>query len=346
MKKVVNLQTKLPVLWEDKFLDLFLASDESQNMNTEDEEFFALFSESSELQEEKQDSDKAESELDTLNENIDTMEDKFTTISLENDDLQEVNQDKNTNNEEKDTFDDPVDTMVDKFLTVLSEDDDSDEEKQDGNLDRENDDAFEESTDLMVEKFIRLLSETDESEAGKPYSNTNDAETAGNKEVEDEQHFRKNICFTDITEKEKTVTVKMPVLLTELETEVDIIETIDLLKPLNNILKIEWSIQSLDCQVVLPSKTAFLKGEFIATCEFNNKESVNKIQALKFFIPWSKTVNINWVTAPDFPFSNEKEFTFQAQHQHNANNHYEFHQKFSEPIQSQLKKSTLYGIKN
>lgn len=298
---------------EDEFLNLLLAIDESQAMNeesdepyndvAEDETFFAVYSESSELQGEKvekPDSDKTESELDMLNENIDT--------------------------------------IVDKFLTELSENDETDEKKQDGPMDREDEDTFEESTDAMVEKFITLLSETGESEAGKQHSNINEAAAADIKEVEDEQLFRKNLCFTDINEKEKTVTVKLPVLLTELETEIDIIETIDLSKPLNNIVKIEWSIHSLDCKVAVPSKTAFLKGEFIATCEFSNKESENKIQALKFFIPWSKTVNINWVTVPDFPFSKEKEFIFLDQHQHNANNHYEFHQKFSEPIQSQLKK--------
>lgn len=125
--------------------------------------------------------------------------------------------------------------------------------------------------------------------------------------------------------------------MAELETDVDIVESTDLLMPLDNILKVEWSVQSLDCKVVLPSKTVFLKGEFIAEIEFSNKKLENEIHSLKITIPWKKTENIHWLSVPDLPASNQKEFMFQFQQEHDSNYHYEAYQKFAEPIQSQLK---------
>ncbi|WP_155889482.1 hypothetical protein [Solibacillus isronensis] len=122
-----------------------------------------------------------------------------------------------------------------------------------------------------------------------------------------------------------------------METDIDIIETIDLLLSLDNILKVEWSVQSLDCNVVLPSKTVFLKGEFIAEIAFSNKELENNIQTLKVTIPWKKAENIHWLTLPDTPFRKQEEFMFQAHHEHDPNYHYEAKQKFAESIQSQLK---------
>ena len=62
----------------------------------------------------------------------------------------------------------------------------------------------------------------------------------------------------------------MAVLLTRLELDIDIVETIDLLT-LENISKVEWSIQSLDCKVAPPSTTVFIKGELIADIECINK---------------------------------------------------------------------------
>ena len=50
-----------------------------------------------------------------------------------------------------------------------------------------------------------------------------------------------------------------------------------------------------------------------------------------------KNENIHWLTLPDLPFSNQKEFMFQSHHDHDSNYHYEAYRKFAESIKSQLK---------
>ena len=88
----------------------------------------------------------------------------------------------------------------------------------------------------------------------------------------------------------------MPVLLAKLNIEIDIVENIKFFMPLENISKVEWSMGSLHCQVVLPSTTLFIKGELIAEIEFINNGVNNIIHSLKVPIPWSKTTTIHWLT--------------------------------------------------
>ncbi len=96
-----------------------------------------------------------------------------------------------------------------------------------------------------------------------------------------EQPFQKNTLFTASVEMKQTTIVKMAVLLARIELDIDIVETIDLFMPLENISKVKWSMRSLNCKVVLPSTTVFLKGELIADIEFINKGSNNTIHSLE-----------------------------------------------------------------
>ena len=340
--------------------------------DTFEDKFLELFSESDESKEERQDSNKNERENDALKDNTDSVEDKFVAMLLESDELEAEEQDDNMNAIDTGAVDENTDKMVDKFYTMLSESNELEAEERDGDMGAEDNDAFDENAgqdsntheaeideleekhEILEDKFSTiLLSESDELQEEKQdslftnfkdkksdddsFNKDNQYNIACYKEINDEQPFQKNTYFTNLIEKKKTITVKMPVLLTELETDIDINETIDLLMLLDNILKVEWAIQLLDCKVVLPSETVFLKGECVAEIEFSNKELENNIQSLKISIPWTKIVNVNWITVPDLSYSNQKEFIFQAQHEHDSNYHYEDYQKFSEPIQSQLK---------
>ena len=327
------------------------AIDESADMMVN--EFLTMLSESEELEEEEQDSNMNEADNDALDKSTDMMAEKFLTMLSESDELEEEKQDGNLNTEDNDGFDENTNKMVEKFLTMLSESDESQEEKQDSNTNEIEVDALDENTDILEKKFSSVFSESNElleEKQDSSFTNFDDTKSEDDsinknnpyniacfKKKDDDQLYRKSTQITDFIGKKKTTTVKMPVLLAELETDVDIVESTDLLLPLDNILKIQWSVQSLDCKVVLPSKTVFLKGEFIAEIEFSNKELENEIHSLKITIPWKKTENIHWLSVPDLPSSNQKEFMFQFQQEHDSNYHYEAYQKFAEPIQSQLK---------
>ncbi|MEK4081848.1 hypothetical protein [Solibacillus sp. FSL K6-1126] len=347
------------------------------NTETPADKFYIMLLENDDELQEEQDANIIAEEIDGSNENTDTLADEFYTMLLENDDELQEESDGNMIAEEIDGSNENTDTLADKFYTMLLENDDELQEESDDNMIAEEIDAPNENTEKLADKFITILSESDELQKEKQNSSfTNFRETksveredfskhelqlcqkkpsiekkrrnyyinknnpyqiAGFNEVDGDQLLQKNTYFNDSVENKKKITVKMPVLLTELETDIDIIETIDLLLSLDNILKVEWSVQSLDCNVVLPSKTVFLKGEFIAEIAFSNKELENNIQTLKVTIPWKKAENIHWLTLPDTPFRKQEEFMFQAHHEHDPNYHYEAKQKFAESIQSQLK---------
>nr|MBC9722538.1 hypothetical protein [Lactobacillus sp.] len=313
-----------------------------QNNKTEDK-FHTLLSESEDvLQEEKQDMDTNEEGHEALNQHNNKTEDKFYTMLSESEDvLQEEKRDMDTNEENHDALNQQNNKTEDKFHTMLSENEDVlQEEEQDGSftnlkeikpveievLSKDELPLYHKKTSFKKEKKRKYYITKN-----NPYNRT------CMKEVDDEQFFQKNTHLIDPVEKKEKTTVKIQVLLARLETDIDIVETIDLLMPLENILKVEWSIHSLDCKVVLPSKTVFLKGEFIAEIEFSNKGLENKIQSLKVSIPWSKTANINWISIPDFSYRNKNEFMFQSEHEHDPSFHYKYFQKFAEPIRSQLK---------
>ncbi|WP_342574205.1 hypothetical protein MHH37_18665 [Solibacillus sp. FSL K6-1781] len=355
----------------NKFLTMLSESEELEeeeqdsNMNEADndaldkstdtmaEKFLTMLSESDELEEEKQDGNLNKEDNDGFDENTNKMVEKFLTMLSESDELEEEKQDGNLNKEDNDGFDENTNKMVEQFLTMLSESDESQEEKQDSNTNEIEIDALDENTDILEKNFSSVFSESDElleEKQDSSFTNFDDTKCEDDninknnpyniacfKKIDDEQLYRKSTHITDFIGKKKTTTVKLPVLLAELETDVDIVESTDLLMPLDNILKVEWSVQSLDCKVVLPSKTVFLKGEFIAEIEFSNKKLENEIHSLKITIPWKKTENIHWLSVPDLPASNQKEFMFQFQQEHDSNYHYEAYQKFAEPIQSQLK---------
>lgn len=195
-----------------------------------------------------------------------------------------------------------------------------------------------ETTETIEDEYFTMLTESDELQEEKQDSLFPSLEEKKSDDIEALSNFRDTDFINNIN-KRKPATVKMQVLLSRLETEIDIVETVELLRPIENIVKVEWSIQSLDCKVVLPSKTVFLKGEFVADIEFSNKGLESRIQSIKVSIPWSKTSSINWLVVPDYPHSRQNEFQFQSHNEHTSSFHYESHHKFSEPIHSHLKQT-------
>ena len=58
--------------------------------------------------------------------------------------------------------------------------------------------------------------------------------------------------------------VKIPVLLANLDFDIDLFDSFPLQIPIENISKIDWHVHSFDCKVLLPSPNVFLKGMLIA----------------------------------------------------------------------------------
>lgn len=317
----------------------------NESKDSIEDKFFSMFSESEELQEEKKDSTKTEANIETLDKNTDKLVDKFYSLLLESDDgLQEEKQGSNMNEDDIDALNENTDRLEDKFFKILLESDKLQEEKQVSsfaNLKETKDSEMEDLTNGELHLCHKKPSFKMEKKRKYCINKNNSYNIPFLKKINDEWFFQKNIHLVDLVEKKKTTTVKMQVLLSRLETEIDIVETIDLLTPRDNILRVEWSVHSLDCKVILPSKTVFLKGKFIAEIEYGNKELENNLQSLKISIPWSKTANINWLSIPDLPHSNQNEFMFHPQHEHDSSFHFEDYQKFAEPILSQLNQVTF-----
>ena len=175
----------------------------------------------------------------------------------------------------------------------------------------------------------------------KNSKNKNQYEIALLHEDDYEQPLQKNSFLIESKDKKQTTIVKLQVLLAKLNIEIDIVENIKFFMPLENISKVEWSMGSLHCNVVLPSTTLFIKGVIIAEFEFINNRVNNTIHSLKVPIPWSKTTTVHWLTLPDLSHSYQNEFMFQSQHDPNGNFHYESYEKYAEAITSQLNQITF-----
>lgn len=340
---------------DDNFLLMFLGrseelQEENQNNNTNEEDidtlkeptnpmeekYLTMLSESDELQEGNLAIHMNEEDIDELDEPTDDrMEEKFFTMLSESDELPEKNQVSHMNEEAIDKLKEPTDTIEDEYITMLSESDELPEENQDSHMSEKAADELKEPTDAIEDEYLTMLTESDGVQ--KEYGDSLFTTLKGTKpdKTEDLSNL-KDPHFISYVEKKKTTTVKMQVLLARLEIDIDIVETMDLVMPLENIVRVELSIQSLDCRVVIPSKKVFLKGEFIAEIEFSNEGLENRIQSMKVSIPWSKTANINWLSVPEYSHSNQYEYMFQSPSESTSNIHYKSHHEFAEPINSQL----------
>ena len=149
---------------------------------------------------------------------------------------------------------------------------------------------------------------------------------------------KKQKFFDDCTEKKPSIIVKLPVLLAKLNIDVNIVENIEMFLPIKHVSQVTWSLKSIDCHVILPSTTVFLKGVLVADIEFANSGKTNTIHSIKISVPWTKNTTVDWLTLPDIGRSSQKEFMFQSQHAIETSFHHEFQQEFTEPIRKQIRK--------
>lgn len=133
-------------------------------------------------------------------------------------------------------------------------------------------------------------------------------------------------------------TVKLPILVGKLDIEIDLFDIFPLHLPIKKITRLEWSIQSLDTHIVLPSNTIFIKGTLIADIEYVNPGEKTTLHSTKVPIKFDKTSEVCWLFLPDMPQAKtQNEFTFKSDGFNVLNSHYESSQYFTEKIESQLR---------
>ncbi|MBU8769048.1 hypothetical protein [Cytobacillus oceanisediminis] len=130
------------------------------------------------------------------------------------------------------------------------------------------------------------------------------------------------------------VIVKLPVLIGKTDMEVQIFDCFPMNIHVKHITKMEWSVESLSCKVLLPSQTVFVKGILIADIMFAADKQVKRIR-----IPISidQSIKLDWICTPELPLpSRINEFIFQ--HGNALDHHIEYYQQFSEEITCNLNK--------
>lgn len=132
-------------------------------------------------------------------------------------------------------------------------------------------------------------------------------------------------------------TVKIPVLVEKLNIELDIFDAFPIHLPIKNITKLEWSVQTLETNVILPSSVIFLKGTLIADLEYEDNAAGGSLHTIKIPVKWDKTADADWLYPPQMPIASfQKEYTFKTDDGHGITSHYEAAQYFSEKIEAQL----------
>ncbi|MGI8316896.1 hypothetical protein [Halobacillus mangrovi] len=135
-------------------------------------------------------------------------------------------------------------------------------------------------------------------------------------------------------QEEDPLLVKLPVLLSRLNVDIDIMESVKLIEGIQEVTKIEWNLQSLKVQVLSKSSTAFLSGVLLADIEYVSDTSERTFHSLKCPVYWDQIVGIKWLKEPIHSHKSQKEYAFKDEQEESV--HYEHHQSFAKPIEEQL----------
>lgn len=135
--------------------------------------------------------------------------------------------------------------------------------------------------------------------------------------------------------------IKVPILLSRVNIDYDIIHSSELLLLTSSIVKTNLTVHSYQGRILLPSNTLFLKGIFILDVEFTNQNDHNTIHNKKITIPWEKTTTVNWINQPCLSSRNEKQHMFQSSELGEINFHHQSEKYYADPIQYELQRLNL-----
>ncbi|MBT2637977.1 hypothetical protein [Bacillus sp. ISL-39] len=136
-------------------------------------------------------------------------------------------------------------------------------------------------------------------------------------------------------ERTQDIKVKLPVNLAHVNLEVDIFDVFTIIKPIASVTTVEWSIHSIDMDIILPTRNFFSKGILLLDLEYVEKaddHETGTLHSLKIHVPWSKIVKVEWVLPPELSCNQSKEYMFTE----NDGNDPSFHREFSERLVDKL----------
>ncbi|MGG4169882.1 hypothetical protein ABEW00_20760 [Rossellomorea vietnamensis] len=139
----------------------------------------------------------------------------------------------------------------------------------------------------------------------------------------------------------RSLNVKIPVVLSTLQMEVAIFKDVELPFPIEHILSIHWSIQSLKTNIPLPAGIVFVKGTLVASIQYVNPGETASIHSINIPIQWDRTIPTPWIFPPKVPKSEKREYTFMAESTQEPSTHHECHHSFCEPIEHFLQDFTF-----
>ncbi|GAE47817.1 hypothetical protein [Mesobacillus boroniphilus] len=136
-------------------------------------------------------------------------------------------------------------------------------------------------------------------------------------------------------ERTQIIKVKLPVNLANVNLEVDIFDVFNLIKPIASVTNVEWSIHSIDMDIILPTTNFFSKGILLLDLEYVEKgdnHGTGTLHSLKIHVPWSKIVKVEWILPPELSCNKSKEYMFTE----TDGNDPTFHREFSERLVDKL----------
>ncbi|WP_173917515.1 hypothetical protein [Halobacillus sp. Marseille-Q1614] len=197
---------------------------------------------------------------------------------------------------------------------------------------------------LIIEDLMESSDDpTIDDESSVDYEEEDDESPLSNvfeKELEDkecnENDQREHLPYAVTKKKENNFLVKVPVLLSKVLIDIDIMESLDMIDDLSEVIKIDWSLYSLKVNVLSTTSNAFFSGVFLADVEYVSDPQKRTIHTVKIPIQWDKAVKVNWLLPPELANSYQKDYNFASPYAQEGSTHYEYYQEFTNPIEKQV----------
>jgi len=219
--------------------------------------------------------------------------------------------------------------LVDQFISMLEESSSIDEESSSIEYEVP---LFEESSSIQDESSSQFFESSSFEESSSSLEVSLEEESSF---FDCESSSMDEYNQSDDVKSNALPIVKMPVVLSNVEIEIDIFDSFLLHFPIKEITKVDWSVYSLECQVPLPSRSLFIKGVLLATIEYVENNQKGSLQTISMQVPFNTTEQVEWLVIPELPRSYHSEFTYQ-EHE-SIQLHQEFSEQYAHPIQSELK---------
>jgi hypothetical protein len=196
-----------------------------------------------------------------------------------------------------------------------------------------------------IDSDLTVINRVHFSDQEKIYSKIEESSSSENKmkDVLFEQTESKNPCHLK-QQKDANPIIKVPVLLSTVNINIDIFDSLDLLNSISSISKIDWSIHSSEIRALLPSTFVFFKGILVANIEYITKKTGNSVHNITIQVPWKKATNIQWIHPPVIPSRRQNTFMFQSNDKEDSSYHHEYQEQFIDPIQHVLR--SIYFVWN